>query len=108
MRIWKYTLNKAALNRETIIEMPRGAEILCVKAQYNEPVIYVVCEPYYNTSDTRGFKLVYTGEDAPANGEYIGTVMLNEETLVVHVFELPVNEKVKQEYVSMLEQVAVS
>jgi hypothetical protein len=80
--IWKWTLQP-----ETTIAVPRGAEILTVQAQHNEPQIWMLVDPNAETEE-RTFQIHGTGHDIPdAPGKYIGTFQLRGGALVLHAFE---------------------
>ena len=99
-RIWKYQLNKD-INREdriNIIEMPKGAEILCVKNQYNCPTLYAKVMPYYSEIELREFKMAHTGETILDEWKYIGTVLLDDGEYVLHIYEIPVDKNIKEKY----------
>ena len=84
-KIWKY---EAPLIDNFSINMPEGAEILCVQVQRNVPQIWALVDPealYVR----RWFRLA--GTDHPiseANLLYIGSFQMAEETLIFHLFEL--------------------
>jgi hypothetical protein len=92
--IWKYDLNPGA-NGIFEIEMPSGAKILTVQAQYDKPKIWAIV----NTSPQwikvkRRFLVLATGELVDEENladtlhKYIGTFQLEGGMLVFHVFEL--------------------
>lgn len=66
--------------------MPQGAEILCVHAQFNLACIYAKVEPD-NPNEVRTISAYITGQVIGLNSKYIGTVLLNEGSFVLHVFE---------------------
>lgn len=88
--IYKYKLMVVDQN---LIEMPKGAIILSVQAQENEPVIWALVNPK-NKLEQREFRIFGTGNPLPSdimNFIYIGTFQI--ETLgglfVGHLHELP-------------------
>ena len=81
-QIWKFELGPDAK-----IEMPLGANILCVQTQYDKPQIWALVDPTARTIRRR-FRTYGTGHIMPVNpGEYIGTFQLHNGSLVFHVFE---------------------
>ena len=86
-KIWKFVLPPTKVSQ---IMMPVGAKVLSVMEQNNEPVLWALVDPE-KTLETRGFRLVMTGEefDDENTGNYIGTFTVFRSTLllVVHVFE---------------------
>jgi hypothetical protein len=71
--IYKYTLPAVAGNHT--VALPLGAEVLCVKVQGNDPVLYAkVCPGECAKEDVRTVA-VCTGLHIPDNLEYIGTSM---------------------------------
>lgn len=78
--IYKYELTPTGN-----VSMPMGAEILCVKVQKLNPVIYAKVDPIAKM-ETRKFYIVPTGDPVP-DAFYIGTVLLNNDSLVFHIFD---------------------
>lgn len=85
--IYKYDLTVGT----NVVKMPANSVVLSVQAQGNRPVLYaLVREDKLSTSVARRFHVVMTGqliEDLDCSG-FIGTVMLESGTFVVHVFEV--------------------
>lgn len=86
IQIWKYPLN--ALVQPTRISIPKGAEILCVQTQHNQPMLWAKVETE-NEKETRLFWVFGTGHMISNNLEleYISTFQLEGGALVFHVFE---------------------
>lgn len=82
--IYKYPLE---VTDENQIEMPVGAEILCVQVQHGIPCIWAKVETdnpsTYTTILTYG-----TGHPVNPNAAYIGTYQMVNGDLVFHVFSL--------------------
>jgi hypothetical protein len=71
-----------------MIAMPRGAEILCVKEQSNQVVLYAIVDTD-NPPEIRKFSNVVTGGPmSKLEVKYIGTVMMFGGSYVQHIFEL--------------------
>ena len=82
--IWKYPL---PLTDRTLYQMPKGAEILCVQLQNNEPQLWASVNPSSDT-ETREIITVGTGNNVPADvGRYIGTYQVHGGDFIFHVFE---------------------
>ncbi len=83
--IWKYELNNNAIQ---VIEMPEGAEILCVQNQLNKPCIWVLVNPEARKEE-RGIEVFGTGWkiDTDVHRRYIGTFQDLSGNLVWHAFE---------------------
>jgi len=80
--IWKYEIQP-----ECEIEMPRGAEILTVQAQNDIPQLWGLVNPAAEKVK-RSFHAYGTGHEVPDQpGRHIGTVQLEDGTLVFHIFE---------------------
>jgi hypothetical protein len=81
--IWKWTLTP-----DCKIEMPKGAKILTVQVQHNEPQLWaMVCTKMER--ETRHFKIFGTGHNIDTfPDKYIGTFQIHDGTLVFHVFEI--------------------
>ncbi len=84
MTIWKYILKPQSVQ---IVEMPEGSRILCAHSQCDEICIWVNVWPE-NTMQTRTIEVIATGEQfMEAPRDYIGTVKLENDRLIFHVFE---------------------
>ncbi|MEO9145089.1 MAG: hypothetical protein ABI237_05980 [Ginsengibacter sp.] len=83
-RIFKYKLEMVLFQT---VEMPQGAEILCIQMQNESPCIWALVEPNATVTE-RTFQMVGTGQDIGDYGErkYLGTIQLN--VYVFHCFEL--------------------
>ena len=82
--IWKYELN---LHGITTIQMPYGAEVLCVQPQHDKPVIWAVVDRRVKT-ESRSFEMITTeAEYYDERKKYIGTVQTDGGCYVAHLFE---------------------
>jgi hypothetical protein len=70
------------------VEMPIEAQILCVQAQKDIPIIWAIVDPE-NPVENKTFYIFGTGQVIPKdnNLKYIGTVQLLKGELVFHIFE---------------------
>jgi hypothetical protein len=82
--IWKKILPVTATQ---VIEVPGDAEILSVNRQHEQLVIWYTCDPTLITNKNITILMCGTGHIAPEFSKYIGTVLLNDDSLVIHVFE---------------------
>ena len=87
MNIWKYRLYIGPL---TVIEMPKGAEILAVQTQDGRPCIWAIVDPDAPV-ELRTFEMCGTGHKMKELAEdetrvYIGTVQIDR--YVWHYFEI--------------------
>ena len=82
--IQKYPLQRAPV---TVARVPAGSSIMSVQAQYNEPVLYVLA-PDGPVLETMQIELYVTGAIVhhPSKLEYIGTVMLDNDSFVLHAY----------------------
>ena len=72
------------------VELPEGAEILTVQAQFDEPHMWALVDPDAPMV-TRKFLLLGTGHSCDediSRSDYIGTYQLHGGGLVFHLFEL--------------------
>lgn len=72
-KIFKYNLQTGV---KTVM-IPEGSEILCVKRQLNEPVMYALVDP---DKPERPIQVCVYGTGHPIpddNGRYIGTIMVH-------------------------------
>ena len=83
MTIWKFPL----LQDVNDIEMPKGAKILDVHEQRDNPCIWTLVDPEA-PKVKRHFRVIGTGLDFDPTGmEYIGTAHDILGWMVLHVFE---------------------
>lgn len=85
-RIFKYPLE---VTDSQVIDMPRGARILCVQVQRGQPCIWALVdddvEPTRREIHMRGTGHNCNGVDAL---RYIGTFQMHDGSLVFHAFEV--------------------
>ena len=88
-RIFKYQLGPKDLQ---IVEMPKGAEILCVQMQNNTPCVLALVDESLE-KENRYIETFGTGHyiDNSNNRKYISTVQIFDGELVFHYFERLVN-----------------
>ncbi len=82
MRIWRYIL---AVERRSIVHLPRGAELLSLGEQVQTPVVWALVDPAQPVEPVI-FRMVTTGEAFnPVFCTYVGTLTLGG-WFVVHYF----------------------
>lgn len=85
--IWKYVLDGIVMQK---VQMPKGARILAVAAQFEKPCLWAAVDPTAAMED-RTICMAATGHSFAAEAdtelEYIGTYQLAGGTFVGHVFE---------------------
>ena len=88
--LYKYPI---PVEDEFALDLPIGAQILCVQAQREEPQIWAIVDPE-QLKQSRRFALLGTGHpidaalaDLGKTSQYRGTFQLREGTLVFHLFE---------------------
>ena len=80
--IWKYTLSPAIL-----IKIPKGAQLLSVAEQNNNICMWALVDPNADL-EVREFHIFGTGHDITIkNLDFVGTALLDNGSLVSHVFE---------------------
>lgn len=83
--IWKFPL---PVTNRVVVEMPKGATILCVQSQGDGPCIWARVTPAA-PKELRTFNIFGTGHPLPNNpGRYLATVQTHGGGLVWHVFEV--------------------
>ena len=89
--ILKFHLNLSTIDDDSVlsISMPQGAQILHLDGQCGTPCLWALC-PAYDTVVDRQFRCIGTGQtwEASDTEQYIGTVLLYDGAVVVHVFEI--------------------
>lgn len=84
-RIYKYQLKVTDVNT---VEMPHGAEILCVQVQGKIPCIWALVEDSETNFEKRTILTYGTGHSTLNTlMHYIGTYQIENGALVFHVFE---------------------
>lgn len=95
MKIWKYNLKadwdgfSASWEYQNEIMMPKGAKILSVAVQAQQPVIWALVDPD-QPKENRAVYVVSTGEDLRegfSGRRFIGTFMFGNDGIILHVFE---------------------
>lgn len=84
-KIHKYYLR---VEDRTLVVMPKGAEILHLGVQNNEPYIWALVDPVARPIE-RYFRIVTTGgpvHERIGSSKYIGTFMMYDGEFVGHVF----------------------
>jgi hypothetical protein len=81
--IWKYRLSQNAA-----FDMPQGAKVLSAKSQYNQLYIWALVDPDA-PKEKRFFQVHGTGHriNNSENLKYVGTALIENDSLVFHVFE---------------------
>ena len=88
MTIWKYCLSKT--DEIVTIAMPQDAQVLGVKIQYGRIALWALVDET-QPEENRHFRLAVAGAGVlPKNEkrEYLDTVLLDDDTFVLHIFEL--------------------
>lgn len=82
--VWKFSLLLQAHND---VEMPKGAEVVHVAAQFEKPCLWVLCDPEAE-KETRRFGLATTGQTwDERESRYVGTFMLGGGSFLGHILE---------------------
>jgi hypothetical protein len=84
--VYKYPLDLKATQE---VRMPLLARILCVQLQYGRPTLWAMVnrEAAAENHVMVPVHMVGTGHaEVPRDADYVGTVQLDEGTLVLHVF----------------------
>lgn len=85
-RVLKYTLQELG---HQVVRLPEHAKILCVKAQYNIPVIYAEVDIDVDVENYTNIRIFGTGHTIPDSVklEYIDTILVMEDQLVWHIYK---------------------
>lgn len=84
--IWKFPLE--ILDEQKII-MPYGARILSVGTQWEKPVLWALVDEDAAIKTEKEIYIRGTGHTARGveNMRFVGTILLNDDSLVLHIFE---------------------
>ena len=81
--IWKYNLSMGGLQ---FVQTHKGADLLCVVAQHNRPVLYAVVDSG-NEKEEIGIFIVMTGDPVPSGSlRHLGTFLIDGDAFVGHAF----------------------
>lgn len=84
--IWKYPIATTDLQ---VVQMPAGAEVLCVQVQRGEPCLWALVDPSAEP-EFRSVEVYGTGHtvriDTGVERRYVGTYQLYGGDLIFHVF----------------------
>jgi hypothetical protein len=70
------------------IQMPKGAKVLSVQIQHDQPTLWAICNPDAEI-ETRKFFICGTGHPIDLEGKvYVGTFQMTQGALVWHLFEV--------------------
>ena len=84
-KIWKFPLELAD---EQVIQVPAGADILCVQVQLDVLCMWALVDPSAKLVTER-FYVFGTGWEVPeeiTGLNYVGTVQINEGHEIYHIF----------------------
>lgn len=88
--IYKYPL---AIEDFQIIQLPKGAKILCVQAQEDQPQLWAVVDTLAakrtDSYEPKHIITIATGGPMPDVGKYLGTYQVLKGRFVGHVFLAP-------------------
>jgi len=81
--VWRFPLR---LTDEQVIQVPKDAEILCVKNQEGSLQIYAEVERDTLSFDHYTIYILGTGRDKTFNATYLDTVLMADGDLVWHIY----------------------
>lgn len=86
LTVHKLVLDRAAEQQE--VTLPLNCTVIKLEVQYNKPVLYYHCNDKEERGTKREIFRSLTGGTAPtlASYDYLGTVMLDEDSFVLHFF----------------------
>ena len=84
-KIYKYCFGVAD---QVELEMPEGAEFLCVQVQFGGPCLWAIVDDEAKL-ETRILRIIGTGHSLPSSEQlaYIGTIQEAGGGLIWHVFD---------------------
>jgi ACT domain-containing protein len=84
--IYKYVLKQVLFQT---VSMPKHAKILTVQMQREDICIWALVDKEEERTEERRIKIVGTGHEIHTDiGTYIGTIQMDNGSLVWHVFDL--------------------
>lgn len=88
--VWKYELGVPSFLPGVLdIMLPRGAEILHVGLQRDNPTVWALVDPLEPPTERRELVLMGTGHEYEGTEalNHLGTLLMDGDALVMHVFE---------------------
>lgn len=86
--IWKYDITNLGFT-DLYLYLPAGAKVLSAANQNERVCLWVMVDNTLPAIEPRRFSLFPTGSIVPPFKEFVGTVLLGQGSVVLHVFELP-------------------
>lgn len=84
MQVWKTELHPDL----SVTLLPKGARPLSIHIQNGVPCLWSLVDPRAERA-IKAFYITGTAQDLPENiGAFVGTFLVENDTLVFHVFEL--------------------
>ncbi len=83
-RIFQYTLET---KYEQTIILPKGADILTIQTQFNNPQLWALVDQNETEKEKRYIEIYENGEGICYDRKYLGTYQLDDGNFVFHVFE---------------------
>jgi len=84
--VWKYPL---LIQRNQTVTIPRNSHLLVAQLQHGVVCLWVRVDRERTETETINILMVGTGHDIPEDFlSHLGTVQLEEGTLVLHIFEV--------------------
>lgn len=82
--IWKHALRMGS----NVLEAKGYLDIISLHTQRGGPCVWFICDPSSEMIVRKRITIYCTGDNLPENpGRFIGTFLVNSDTLVFHVFE---------------------
>lgn len=85
-RVWKYPI---PIQDYVLVPLPKGAKILCAKVQKGGLNLWALVDS--EEPETEDVTIRIAGTDHPIeepNLEYIDTVLMYQDTFVIHIFKV--------------------
>ncbi len=92
--IWKFTVSLNQICDVTLIDMPKGAEVISVVNQREELTFYAKVNSGEKETEIKKFRVAGTGHSLEftkhweMKERFIGTVLFMKGDFVLHVYEL--------------------
>lgn len=82
-KIYKYTLQPET---GQYLTLPKGSQILSAKVQHERICLWCNVDVQTTLEEVHFVYSVPTGEEVPVDAVFIGTVLLDEGSFVLHIF----------------------
>jgi len=87
--IWKHVIPAKAVFMEVWLPIPVAARFIHCAPQFGEVALWFEVPDTEGSTANRGYRLYGTGQPIDERFTYVGTALMHNGELVLHVYEVP-------------------